>query len=295
MPTTYLATLAAFTHFLTAYVHSLLYLRHLYPLASFLCTRFHNTPVYQSRHPDVCQWIQDAVAAVRDELLKGAVARIAIVVFHPGYGEGSGSVKILERFMLDVSGFPVVKREERYMDIEWEKSEKKSEADKAEAAHRAAEEAATEAHAAERKAKGKAKQRPKGLDADVDVNLSEQFRAALITLTTRASQLEPLPPDCSFNISMELKDEADVDPPIGHPQKWVPSQPSLQKIGRKGAVLKEHEMHGRLEGEDLGGAKVTPIRTVEAGVFRFETWIEEGRAKFETQWPEQKSFDSSAG
>ncbi|KAL1599554.1 hypothetical protein SLS60_007357 [Paraconiothyrium brasiliense] len=291
MPTTYLTTLSAFTHFLTAYVHTLLYLRHLYPLPSFLRTRFHNTPVYQSRHPDVCQWIQDAISAVRDELLKGTVARIAIVVFHPGYDEGSGSVKILERYMLDVSGFPVVTREERFMDIEWEKSEQ----EKAEAERKAAAEAAAAEEMARNKGKGKAKQKPKGLDADVDVDLSEQFRAAFITLTTRASQLEPLPPECSFNISMELKDEADVDPPIGHPQKWVPSQPSLQKTGRKGAVLSDDETHGRPEGEDLGGAKVTPIRTVEAGVFRFETWIEEGRAKFETQWPEESNFDSSAG
>ncbi|KAF9740893.1 hypothetical protein PMIN06_011169 [Paraphaeosphaeria minitans] len=291
MPTTYLTTFAAFTDFLTAYVHTLLYLRHLYPLASFLQVRFHNTPIFQSRHPDVCQWIQDAVAAVREELLKGTVARIAIVVFHPGYDEGSGSVKILERYMLDVSAFPVVTREERFMDIEWEKSE----TEKAEAERRAAEEAAAEAEAAGHKGKGKAKQKPKGLDAEVDVNLSEQFRAAFITLTTRASRLEPLPPDCSFNISMELKDEADVDPPIGHPQKWVPSQPSLQKTGRKGAVLNDEERHGRSEGGDLGGAKVTPIRTVEAGVFRFETWIEEGKAKFETRWPEASSLDSPTG
>lgn len=287
MPTTYLATLSAFTHFLTAYIHTLLYLRHLYPLPSFLRTRFHNTPVYQSRHPDVCQWILDAVTAVREELLKGTVARIAIVVFHPGYDERSGSVKILERYMLDVSGFPVVTREERFMDIEWEKSEAERLA--AEEAAAAAEEAAGNRG----KGKGKAKQKPKGLDADVDVNLSEQFRAAFVTLTTRTSQLESLPPDCSFNVSMELKDEVDVDPPIGHPQKWIPSQPSLQKTGRKGAALKDDELHGRPEGEDLGGAKVTPIRTVEAGTFRFETWIEEGKAKFETQWSEKSSFASS--
>ena len=36
------------------------------------------------------------------------------------------------------------------------------------------------------------------------------------------------------------------------------------------------------EGEDLGGAKVTPIRTVQAGVFRFETWIEEAKAKLQS-------------
>jgi mitotic spindle assembly checkpoint protein MAD2B len=32
-------------------------------------------------------------------------------------------------------------------------------------------------------------------------------------------------------------------------------------------------------GKDLGGIRFTPIRTVEAGTFRFETWVEEGRAK----------------
>lgn len=34
-------------------------------------------------------------------------------------------------------------------------------------------------------------------------------------------------------------------------------------------------------GRDLGGAKSTPVRLVEAGEFILETWIEEGKAKFE--------------
>ncbi|KAF1964896.1 DNA-binding protein [Bimuria novae-zelandiae CBS 107.79] len=303
MPTTYLTTLMAFTHFLTAYIHTLLYLRHLYPHESFLRTRFHNTPVHQSRHPNVCQWILDAVAAVKEELTKGTVARIAIVIFHPGITpsssyeeeEGLGQVKILERYMLDVSSFPVLTREERFMDIEWQKTEAEREAERArqaeEDARIAAALAAQEESAFKGKGKAKKKEKKAPLDAEVAVDLSEQFRAAFITLSTRVSQLEQLPEGCSFNISMELKDEADVDPPIGHPQKWMPSQPSLQKTGRKGATVQDN---GRQEGEDLGGAKVTPIRTVEAGVFRFETWIEEGKAKFNTRWP-KSSFESSAG
>jgi hypothetical protein len=131
----------------------------------------------------------------------------------------------------------------------------------------------------------KEKPKPKELDAHVHVDLSEQFRAALLALSIRSSQLAPLPPNCSFNISLELKDEPDIDPPVRHPQPWIPVQPSLQKTGRKATVRDEDDEkeveEGRKEGQDLGGVKFTPIRSIEVGVFRFETWVEEGRAKFE--------------
>lgn len=275
MAPTYLDTLSAFTTFLTAYTHTLLYLRSLYPRTSFVRSRFHNTPVYQSRHPAVCDWIRDAIAAVREELLDGTVSRIAIVVF--SYDSGAdgktGSAKIMERYMLDVSKFPVVSKNERNMEIAWE--------------YKSSDEEINSDPEIQRPKRPK---KTKELDADVDVNLSEQFRAALISLTSRTSQLSDLPPSCSFNISMELKDEADVDPPIKHSQPWIPVQPSLQKTGRKVTARDESEEEEiekgkgkHKEGEDLGGLKVTPIRTVEAGVFRFETWVEEGSAKFQDQ------------
>ncbi|USP74474.1 uncharacterized protein yc1106_01748 [Curvularia clavata] len=269
MASTYLETLAHFTTFLAAYTHTLLYLRSLYPRASFVQSRFHNTPVYQSRHPLVCEWITDAIAAVREELMNGTVARLAIVVF--SYGGSSddgavGSAKIMERYMFDVSRFPVVNKADRNMEIEFEGVSDNEDGG------------------------GVVKRgKTKALDVDVDVNLSEQFRAALIALTTRTSMLAPLPPNCSFNISMELKDGAEVDPPIRHPQPWIPVQPSLQKTGRSATIRDEFDEEefetGRRreeEGEDLGGAKVTPIRTVQAGVFRFETWIEEAKAKLQS-------------
>ncbi|KAF2833310.1 DNA-binding protein [Ophiobolus disseminans] len=286
MSATYLETLSAFTSFLTAYTHTLLYLRTLYPPTSFVESRFHNTSVYQSRHPLVCDWIHDAVAAVREDLLEGTVHRIGIVIFSYGGEDGGGSAKIMERYMFDVGEFPVVGRNERNMEIEWDSaSEGDGERDGDE----------TDTSVPTKKGKGKQKE----LDADVDVNLSEQFRAALIVLSTRTSLLAPLPPNCSFNICMELKDEGDVDPPIRHPQPWIPVQPSLQKTGRRVTVRDEAEeevvQEGR-KGEDLGGVKVTPIRSVEAGVFRFETWIEEGRAKFEAIGKSQETtFGSSIG
>ncbi|KAF1347202.1 DNA-binding protein [Lizonia empirigonia] len=79
---TFIETLDAFNIFLTVYIHTLLYLRSLYPRTSFVHSRFHNTSAYQSRHPLVCDWMRDAVDAVRTKLLDGTVSRIVIVIFN---------------------------------------------------------------------------------------------------------------------------------------------------------------------------------------------------------------------
>jgi hypothetical protein len=66
----YQAVVSAFCEFLTVAVHTILYERDIYPRTSFLSARKYNYPVKQSRHPKVCQWIEDAIAAVEAELLK---------------------------------------------------------------------------------------------------------------------------------------------------------------------------------------------------------------------------------
>ena len=66
----YQAVVSAFSEFLTVAVHTILYERNIYPRTSFLSARKYNYPVRQNRHPKVCKWIQDAVAAVEVELLK---------------------------------------------------------------------------------------------------------------------------------------------------------------------------------------------------------------------------------
>jgi mitotic spindle assembly checkpoint protein MAD2B len=323
---TYTETLDAFTNFLTAYIHTLLYLRSLYPRTSFVHSRFHNTSAYQSRHPLVCEWIRDAVDAIKTELLDGTVSRIGIVIFHYGDGsktgsggsgeKGTGDVQIMERFMIDVSAFPVVHKDERNATMEWGSrpssqasfrsaslepdGEDISGEDDEERRNEDGDEGPSAADTPSRRNRNRNRNREDSepnepaFDIGVDTNLAEQMRAALISLTTRCAQLKPLPDKCSFNIAMELKDEADIDPPIGHPQAWIPVQPSLQKTGRKafrharvGDEAEEGSTQGdaelgdkRKRGEDLGGLRFTPIRTVETGTFRFETWVEEGRAKF---------------
>ncbi|KAL7772071.1 hypothetical protein CFE70_002024 [Pyrenophora teres f. teres 0-1] len=283
MAPTYFENVNHFTTFLIAYTHTLLYLRTIYPRTSFVHSRFHNTSVYQSRHPLVCEWITDAVTAVREELLNGSVSRLAIVIFSYTTGEqgAMADAKIMERYMFDVSTFPVVDKGDRNMEIVCEGEGISDGSDDEEDDDGVMREART-----------------KALDSHVDVDLSEQFRAALLALTTRTSVLAPLPPSCSFNISMELKDEGNIDPPIRHPQPWIPVQPSLQKTGRneqEEETVEAGRQKGK-EGVDLGGVRVTPIRSVEAGVLRFETWVEEGKAKFESTLPSThpRSMSSSS-
>lgn len=67
---TYQAVVSAYSDFLTVAIHTILYERGIYPQASFLKARKYNFPVRQSRHPKVCKWIQDAVAAVEREMMK---------------------------------------------------------------------------------------------------------------------------------------------------------------------------------------------------------------------------------
>ena len=97
--------------------------------------------------------------------------------------------------------------------------------------------------------------------------------------------LRPLPKDSSFTLAIELRDEDDVDPPLGRDGGWIAAEPGLQKE-RKG---REHDssgdgvVEGSRKGKDLGGVKTTPIRSLEAGVFRMEVWVEEGRGKFQAR------------
>ncbi len=224
---------SSFTDFLTVAIHTILYERSIYPQSSFLTARKYNFPVRQSRHPKVCQWIQDAVAAAESEMLKCTVARVAIVIYSP-------LQQPLERFMFDLSKFPEIPLTEASTPFERTPTRQNS---------------------------GKA----------LNVDMEEQFRAVMSKLSVCGGLLKPIPTGCSFTVAIELKDK--VDPPMGHPQPWIPVQPSLQ-------VRKSHQDHDDpkdRKGADLGGAKVTPVRSVEAAELAFEMWIEEGRRQGEDE------------
>ncbi|KAL8759247.1 MAG: hypothetical protein Q9184_003687 [Pyrenodesmia sp. 2 TL-2023] len=100
---TYHAVVSAFSDFLTVAIHTILYERNIYPQASFLTARKFNCPVKQSRHPRLCGWIQDAVAAVEAEMLKCTLSTVSIVIHAP-----PPTSTPLERFVFSTAAFPSV-------------------------------------------------------------------------------------------------------------------------------------------------------------------------------------------
>jgi mitotic spindle assembly checkpoint protein MAD2B len=232
---TYSSLIANFADFLTVAIHTILYTRHCYPSDSFISAKKYNFPVHQSRHPKVSAWITDAVSSVQNELLLGTVDRVAVMIISDG-GEP------LERFLFDVSRFPVVEKGDWYTPIQRESSESEV-----------------------------PDQEPTQIPPTI--NLQEQFRAVLAKLSICNTTLKPIPAGCTFTLAIELKEES--NPPMKHPQAWMPVEPSLQReIG-----VDEDGFEEVKKGESVGGVKTLPVRTVEAGEMCFEMWIEEGRGK----------------
>ncbi|KAI9875276.1 MAG: hypothetical protein M1830_008690 [Pleopsidium flavum] len=256
---TYQAIVSTFSDFLTVAIHTILYERNIYPSTSFLSARKYNYPVRQNRHPKVCKWVQDAVAAVEAEILKGTVSRVSLIIYSPTSAP-------LERFLFDVSAFPHVPPSEALTLFEEPPGEPSLREQIEE-------------------------NEPRHSNTKVPVvDLEEQFRAIFARLAFCSSSLAPLPENCSFTLCIELKDEVGVDPPIGHPQPWIPAQPSLQPADKEqeAAVARDGGENGggggrRVKGSDLGGVRTTPVRSVEAGEFVIEMWIEEGKAKRELE------------
>ncbi|KAF4589193.1 mitotic spindle assembly checkpoint protein mad2 [Ophiocordyceps camponoti-floridani] len=99
-PQTAASHLSSFTAYLTIAIHTLLHARSLYPPTSFISTRAYDLPVWQSRHPAVCSWVRDAVAAVAVQLRAAAVRRLFFCL------HAAGGRDVLERWVWDLVGFP---------------------------------------------------------------------------------------------------------------------------------------------------------------------------------------------
>ncbi|KAI9665465.1 MAG: hypothetical protein M1831_001607 [Alyxoria varia] len=87
-PTTLLQTLSSH---LTISIHTILHARRVYPSTSFLKARAFDFPVAQSRHPKVCQWVNDAVGEVVGLVAKGGVEKVVVFLVAPvGWVRGLG-------------------------------------------------------------------------------------------------------------------------------------------------------------------------------------------------------------
>ncbi|MCJ1256887.1 hypothetical protein MMC24_004712 [Lignoscripta atroalba] len=267
---TYQAVVSAYSEFLTVAIHTILYERNIYPRTSFISARKYNFPVRQNRHPKVCKWIQDAVSAVEIEMLKvdrhqGAVSQTSLIIY-------SATSQPLERFVFSTASFPTVPTSEALTPFETVTPPVNPDI-----VPPTTDLDSTSATTA---------RKPPTVPL---IDLEEQFRAIFARLSTCNRTLMPLPPNCSFTIAIELKDK--VDPPIGHPQPWIAAQPGLQpKDSSAGKVSTDGDENSSAEngdearresgrGKDLGGVRTTPVRSVEAGEFVMEMWIEEGKGK----------------
>ncbi|KAK6331726.1 hypothetical protein TWF718_002269 [Orbilia javanica] len=176
---TYANLITSFTDLLLVSVHTILYEREIYPPELFIAARKYNHPVRQARHPLVCQWIQEAIDACAEELMKCTVNLISVNII-------SSTNKPLERFVFDVSRFPVVTAADIHSPF-----------------------VMTDEDGNERV-------------VDSLVDLEEHMRAVITKLAYSTRKLGKLPIGCSFSVSMELKKDAVA--PEGNPPAWIAAE-----------------------------------------------------------------------
>ncbi|WRT68061.1 uncharacterized protein IL334_005036 [Kwoniella shivajii] len=69
----------AIISFLEISLHSILYLRSVYPASTFTRRRAHSVPVYQSRHPQVRSYITNVISSLAPEVHNGKLRRMTVV------------------------------------------------------------------------------------------------------------------------------------------------------------------------------------------------------------------------
>lgn len=88
-----------FTEFFIVAIHSILYIRRLYPQDTFRAAHQYGIVVYQSRHPKVCEYVEHMARSCMKFVKKGIVDKVSLVVI-------SENGFPVERFAFDLRDFP---------------------------------------------------------------------------------------------------------------------------------------------------------------------------------------------
>ncbi|PGH10880.1 hypothetical protein AJ79_05240 [Helicocarpus griseus UAMH5409] len=269
LPETYAALTSSVASFLAVSIHQILYLRAIYPQATFLPVRHFNHPVRQSRHPRVCTWVTDACAAVETQLLKCTVAAVSVVIL------SVRTNRPLERYTFDMTQIPEVEAGD--VNTPFQNS--------------APEQQQQQPQQQQSAAKGQARPAP--------IDLEAQFRAVLARLASACARLTPLPRDEEYTPTLHIVLRNGADAPAGvtkEEQLWIAAEPGkLEVNGANGSQpdnsfedVPPSRLNGTAaskNGRDMGGsrgrAKTVPVRTVDAGQMKLEVWVEEAKGKFE--------------
>ncbi|KAJ7631172.1 DNA-binding protein [Roridomyces roridus] len=79
-PLTYNQVVRGITEFIEVAIHNILYVRQIYPADLFVRRKKYDTPVFQSRHPALNDYISGAVKAIGEQLLTGNVDKVVVVI-----------------------------------------------------------------------------------------------------------------------------------------------------------------------------------------------------------------------
>ncbi|KAF5388461.1 hypothetical protein D9757_004629 [Collybiopsis confluens] len=100
---TFNQTARGITDFIEVAIHTILYVRQIYPAELFIRRKKYDAPVFQSRHPTLNAYIGGAVQAVREELLKGNLDKMIVVIKNK-------DEEALERFIFSVENMIQVEK-----------------------------------------------------------------------------------------------------------------------------------------------------------------------------------------
>jgi mitotic spindle assembly checkpoint protein MAD2B len=261
-PTHYITThrtlISTLTSFLTVCTHHILFLRHIYPPATFVSTRAYNYPVRQSRHPAVCTWINDAVAAISDQLFKSTVSSVSLCIFE------TDNNAVLERWMFNLLSFPVVAKRDR--DVPFATNGAEGDVDLASKINL--------------------------------VDLEATFRATLTRITTAANKLKPLPkppegPECSFTLTIEVSSNADR--PVGRieaeERKWIVAEPDAEELTLDSPTVSTpaQPASGNTNPQSREQGKTHPIRRLSTHPLHIEMFVTESAQKFKYPTPNERT------
>uniref|UniRef100_A0A8H7N2R4 HORMA domain-containing protein n=1 Tax=Bionectria ochroleuca TaxID=29856 RepID=A0A8H7N2R4_BIOOC len=275
--------LSSFTSFLTLSIHSLLYYRSLYPQTTFLTARAYNLPVHQSRHPKVCKWVLDAVAAVKVQLTRATVEKIVFVIHAPD------SFSVLERWVFDVGSFPAwqdpsaepaVDEDDGLGDDDGleadEEEEEEEEEEQSIYGYDVIEEEGDEGDE-----EGEIELPDDDVEEEELINwtdVNEALRGALRNLSYVAERLPALPKGCTFTLAVDIRKGTPA--PATHPRPWLAAPPNRQRLNPvlqdKQKQSQQQKQKRRVKGKIPARRTETmaPVRAVQAGPMFFECWAE---------------------
>ncbi|KAJ7492425.1 DNA-binding protein [Mycena latifolia] len=79
-PLTFNQAVRGITEFIEVAIHTILYVRQIYPADLFIRRKKYDTPVFQSRHPALNEYISGAVKAIGEQLLTGNVEKVVVII-----------------------------------------------------------------------------------------------------------------------------------------------------------------------------------------------------------------------